>query len=70
MSTDDAKKPVTTVKEFKENQKNDVSWKKPAWIGEDGFEYRLNRVKLEDGTYKIITVKIGSEPIAPPKEGK
>jgi len=70
MSAEEAKKPVTTVKEFKESQKNDTSWKKPAWIGDDGYEYRVNRVKQEDGTYKVINVRIGGEPIAPPKEGK
>lgn len=66
MSTEDDKKPVT-VKEFTEAQKNDTSWKRDPWIGPDGYQYRANRVKMPDGTYKVIEVRIGSAPIAPPK---
>jgi len=70
MSADEVKKPVVTVQEFKESQKNDTSWKKPAVIGSDGFEYRTQRVLQKNGTYKVITVKVGKEPLAPPQEGK
>lgn len=61
------KKPVT-VKQALQNQKNDTSWKKEPWVGDDGFQYRTNRVKNPDGTYTTFNVRVGSKPIVEPKE--
>lgn len=53
---------VMTVAELAEKNRKDQSWKKEPWIGEDGFEYRRQRVDNGDGTFKSIDVRIGRKP--------
>lgn len=68
MTTEEPKK---TVKEFKEEQTKDTSWKEEPWIDpKDGFEYRKNRIDNGDGTFSFVNVRIGKEPLVQPKEGK
>lgn len=65
----DEKKPEQpTVKDVLKKQKEDVSWKCEPWVGPDGYQYRKNRVRLKNGTYKVITVKVGSVPIVEPEK--
>ena len=52
-----------TVESFKAEQAADKSWKKEPWIGEDGFEYRAQRVKNSDGTHTVFNVRVGANPI-------
>lgn len=60
--TDNASKEIS-VKEFTAKQKDDRSWVKEPWIDqEDGYEYRQQRVKNDDGTYTVFTARIGKEP--------
>lgn len=67
----DEKKPEQkqpTVKQVLEDQKNDTSWKREPWVGDDGFQYRKNRVKNKDGTYTVFNVKVGEAPLIKPKK--
>lgn len=61
------KKPTVTVKQAQEEMKNDKSWKKEPWIGEDGFQYRRNRVLNADGSYTEFDVKVGKKPFVKKK---
>lgn len=57
-----------TLDEVIEKQKNDTSWKKPAWVNQkDGYLYRRNRVKNANGTYTEFDVRVGKKPIIEPK---
>lgn len=67
-SKSDRKKDLPTVEEVLESQKNDNSWKVKPWVGEDGYEYRKNRVKNKDGTYTIFEVRIGKKPLVEPQQ--
>ena len=53
---------VMTVAELAAKNRKDQSWRKESWIGEDGFEYRRQRVDNGDGTFKSIDVRIGRKP--------
>lgn len=64
--TDEKKQP--TVKEVLTEQKNDKSWKREPWVGDDGYQYRRNRVKNADGTYTVFDVRIGDGPLVKPKK--
>lgn len=55
-----------TVKEVLETQKKDISWKREPWVGDDGFIYRVNRVKNKDGTYTVFNVRVGDGPLVKP----
>lgn len=55
------KTPVT-VKELIAKEKADQSWKREPWVGEDGYEYRRQRVQKEDGTFQVFDVRVGIAP--------
>ena len=63
-------KKQTTVKQALQDQANDKTWHKEPWVGDDGFQYRMNRVKNPDGTYTTFPVRVGLSPIVPPKKEK
>ncbi len=64
----EAKNP--TVKEVQAKQKSDESWKREPWIGDDGFEYRVQRVQNKDGSFTVLKVRVGRKPRIDPKELK
>lgn len=55
-----------TKKKLIEQQRKDTSWKREPWIGDDGFEYRRQRVQNSDGTFKVFDVRVGQKPIIEP----
>lgn len=65
--TEETKQPSTskaplTVKELIAKEKADQSWKREPWVGEDGYEYRRQRVQNDDGTFKVFDVRVGIAP--------
>lgn len=62
MTDNDQKEEVKPLSQAIEEQKNDTSWKKEPYIKPDGYLYRVNRVQLKDGSYKVFEVRVGKKP--------